>query len=90
MTWSPNDKSIGGNGKESLQGDQEHSESGMESLDTFVPQVQGLSSTKHELERLCHILNKSEDILCKQTARLTTVLAALDPAIHSLGYLYAL
>ena len=62
----------------------------MESLDTFVPQVQGLSSTKYDLERLYQILTKSEDFLSKQTARLPPVLAALDPATHSLGYLFAL
>lgn len=63
----------------------------MDSLDNVLAQVQGLSSSPEDLTHLLSLLKQCEEsIAAKPPARLLAALSFLDPALHSLGYLYIL
>lgn len=62
----------------------------MDSMDTMLAQVQGFSATNDDLTHLHGLLKQSEEALREQGPRLTSLLTQLDPAKHSLGYLYVL
>lgn len=52
--------------------------------------IQGLSGNASDLSQLHALLKQSEEFLFSDTSRLAPLLAELDPAKHSLGYLYIL
>ncbi|BFZ17392.1 hypothetical protein BsWGS_20431 [Bradybaena similaris] len=56
------------------------------SLEQYVNVVQNMSATGN-LTQLCDFVNKSSDLLAKNTSHLDTVYAALDLQQHSLGVL---
>ncbi|OAE24292.1 hypothetical protein AXG93_1052s1150 [Marchantia polymorpha subsp. ruderalis] len=62
----------------------------MDSLDAVVTQVQALSGSADDCVHLAGLLKQSESVLAVHAPRLLYALAALDPAKHSLGYLYLL
>lgn len=62
----------------------------VESVETVVAQIQGLSSTAGDLSHLLSNLNNSLPLLYTESTRIPLVLAELDPSLHSLGYLYFL
>lgn len=62
----------------------------MDSMDTILAQVQGFSATNDDLTHLHGLLKQSEEALREQGPRLSSLLTQLDPAKHSLGYLYVL
>lgn len=62
----------------------------MNSMESMVAQIQGLSSTPQDLSHLHSYLKQSEDLLRSESTRLAPLLAELDPSKHSLGYLYIL
>ncbi|KAG6548598.1 hypothetical protein Mapa_010087 [Marchantia paleacea] len=62
----------------------------MDSLDAVVTQVQALSGSADDCVHLAGLLKQSENVLAVHAPRLLYALAALDPAKHSLGYLYLL
>ncbi|CAK9204856.1 unnamed protein product [Sphagnum troendelagicum] len=61
----------------------------MDSLDALVAQVQGFSGTD-DLLHLFSLLKQSDELLHTHAPRLQYALSSLDPAKHSLGYLYLL
>ncbi|KAH7289854.1 hypothetical protein KP509_30G021500 [Ceratopteris richardii] len=62
-----------------------------DSLDNLVAQVQGLSGCTEDLAHLASILKQSEEaISAKGAPRLHIAISLLDPAVHSLGYLFFL
>ncbi|KAK6928491.1 Proteasome component (PCI) domain [Dillenia turbinata] len=62
----------------------------MDTLEALVTQIQGLSNGEADLTDLHNLLKQSEDQLHSHTPRLPSLLLQLDPAKHSLGYLYFL
>lgn len=62
----------------------------MDSMDAMLAQVQGFSATNDDLTHLHGLLKQNEEALREQGSRLSSVLTQLDPAKHSLGYLYVL
>lgn len=62
----------------------------MSSAESLVAQIQGLSGTVDDLNQLRNYLRQSDDLLHSDTALLPPLLNELDPAQHSLGYLYIL
>ncbi|XP_059670003.1 COP9 signalosome complex subunit 3 [Cornus florida] len=62
----------------------------MNSVETLVAQIQGLSSSVDDIKHLHNLLKQSEELLHSESTRLATSLAELDPSNHSLGYLYIL
>lgn len=62
----------------------------MDPLEALVAQIQGLSSTSSDVNRLHSILKQAEESLRSQSTRLPQLLTQLDPSIHSLGFLYIL
>lgn len=62
----------------------------MDSMDAMLAQVQGFSATNDDLTHLHGLLKQSEEALREQGLRLSSFLTQLDPAKHSLGYLYVL
>ncbi|KAL9323685.1 hypothetical protein ACSQ67_008542 [Phaseolus vulgaris] len=62
----------------------------MDPLEALVAQIQGLSSTSSDVNRLHSILKQADDSLRSESARLSPLLTQLDPSIHSLGFLYIL
>lgn len=62
----------------------------MNSAESLVMQIQGLSGTAEDLAQLYNLLKQSEDLLLSDSARSATFLNELDPSKHSLGYLYIL
>ncbi|KAM0940614.1 putative proteasome component (PCI) domain, winged helix DNA-binding domain superfamily [Dioscorea sansibarensis] len=62
----------------------------MESVGAVVAHIQGLSGSSDEVAHLHSLLKQSEDYLTSQGPRLTLFLDQLDPAKHSLGYLFLL
>ncbi|GAB2229736.1 hypothetical protein Droror1_Dr00013988 [Drosera rotundifolia] len=62
----------------------------METLETTTAQIQALSRTKSDATHLNNLLKKSEDSIRLRSASLKPYMDQLDPAIHSLGYLYYL
>jgi COP9 signalosome complex subunit 3 len=61
----------------------------MDSLDALVAQVQGFSGND-DLLHLFSLLKQSDELLHTHAPRLQYALSSLDPAKHSLGYLYLL
>lgn len=62
----------------------------MESVGAVVAHIQGLSGSFDEVAHLHSLLKQSEDYLTSQGPRLALFLEQLDPAKHSLGYLFLL
>lgn len=62
----------------------------MDSMDAMLAQVQGFSATNDDLTHLQGLLKQNEEALREQGSRLSSLLTQLDPAKHSLGYLYVL
>ncbi|KAH6758577.1 Proteasome component domain protein [Perilla frutescens var. hirtella] len=62
----------------------------MNSVESLVAQIQGLSGNIGELTQLRNYLKQSDDLLRTESTRLAPLLTELDPSIHSLGYLYIL
>ncbi|KZV24896.1 hypothetical protein F511_16555 [Dorcoceras hygrometricum] len=62
----------------------------MNSVESLVAQIQGLSGDINELSQLSSFLKQSEELLHTESTRLAPLLNELDPSIHSLGYLYIL
>lgn len=62
----------------------------MNSMESVVAQIQGLSGDINELTQLSSFLKQSEELLHTDSSRLAPLLNELDPSIHSLGYLYIL
>ncbi|KAI3474980.1 hypothetical protein Pfo_030291 [Paulownia fortunei] len=62
----------------------------MNSAESLVAQIQGLSGNIAELTQLRNYLKQSDDSLHAESTRLAPLLGELDPSIHSLGYLYIL
>ncbi|KAK2969810.1 hypothetical protein RJ640_028090 [Escallonia rubra] len=62
----------------------------MSSVDALVAQIQGLSGNSSDIHQLHGHLKQSDQFLHAESTRLAPVLAQLDPAKHSLGYLYLL
>eukprot|EP01018_Ginkgo_biloba_P022632 Gb_26185 [translate_table: standard] len=62
----------------------------MDSMDALLAQVQGFSGSNDDLSHLQGLLKQYEEALHAQGPRLSAVLQQLDPAKHSLGYLYVL
>ncbi|KAK6155271.1 hypothetical protein DH2020_009519 [Rehmannia glutinosa] len=62
----------------------------MNSAESLVAQIQGLSGNIADLTQLRSYLNQSYDLLRAESTRFAPLLNELDPSIHSLGYLYIL
>lgn len=62
----------------------------LNSVETLVAQIQGLSGSTGDLTHLLSLLKQSDDLLHSESTRLDPILAQLDPCHHSLGYLYVL
>lgn len=62
----------------------------MDSMDAMLTQVQGFSATNDDLTHLQGLLKQNEEALREQGSRLSSLFTQLDPAKHSLGYLYVL
>ncbi|KAG0467860.1 hypothetical protein HPP92_017188 [Vanilla planifolia] len=62
----------------------------METVEALVAHIQGLSGNPDEVSHLHSLLKQSEETLRLQVSRLAPFIKELDPAIHSLGYLYLL
>eukprot|EP00897_Mesotaenium_endlicherianum_P004396 jgi/Mesen1/3985/ME000210S03225 len=62
----------------------------MGSLETLLTQVQALSGTTEDLVQLQGLLKQTEDTFSKSPSQLNDFLGALDPARHSLAWLYVL
>jgi hypothetical protein len=62
----------------------------MDALDALVAQVQGFSGNEQDLVHLSSLLKQADELLVTHAPRLAYALAALNPAKHSLGYLYFL
>ncbi|XP_057491097.1 COP9 signalosome complex subunit 3-like isoform X2 [Actinidia eriantha] len=60
------------------------------SVESVVTQIQGLSSSADDVAHLHGLLKQSEELLQSESTRLAPFLAELDPFKHSLGYLYIL
>ncbi|KAM0068356.1 hypothetical protein Hdeb2414_s0002g00072221 [Helianthus debilis subsp. tardiflorus] len=60
------------------------------SVDSLVTEIQGLSGSSQDLAHLNNRLKQSEDVIRSQAATFATCLTLIDPSIHSLGYLYIL
>jgi COP9 signalosome complex subunit 3 len=59
-------------------------------MDKIVGSIQALSSGEQDLKQLKTLLNKEEGVLLKSLPILDEVLNALDPGVHSLGYVFVL
>ena len=62
----------------------------MDALDQLVTQVQALSGSEQDVAHLFTVLKQADDLLHQHHARIPFALAALNPAKHSLGYLFLL
>ncbi|XP_075086021.1 COP9 signalosome complex subunit 3 isoform X1 [Nicotiana tabacum] len=62
----------------------------MDSVESLVAQIQGLSGNLSDINHLHNLLKQSEELLHSESTRLISSLSQLDPSIHSLGYLYFL
>ncbi|KAL2335210.1 hypothetical protein Fmac_016423 [Flemingia macrophylla] len=62
----------------------------MDPLEALVAQIQGLSSTSGDINRLHSVLKQADESLRSESTRLSPILSQLDPSIHSLGFLYIL
>ncbi|PKA65925.1 COP9 signalosome complex subunit 3 [Apostasia shenzhenica] len=62
----------------------------MDTVEALTAHIQGLSGNFEEIAHLHPLLKLSEELLRMQASRLAPFLDLLDPAKHSLGYLYLL
>ncbi|GAV64306.1 PCI domain-containing protein [Cephalotus follicularis] len=62
----------------------------MNSVESLIAQIQGLSSNILDMTVLINLLKNADDWLHTESTRLTPFLDQLDPVQHSLGYLYLL
>ncbi|XP_047965968.1 COP9 signalosome complex subunit 3 [Salvia hispanica] len=62
----------------------------MNSVESLVAQIQGLSANIGDLTQLRNYLKQCDDLLRTESTRLAPLLTELDPSVHSLGYLYIL
>uniref|UniRef100_A0A2P2KLU8 26S proteasome regulatory subunit S3 n=1 Tax=Rhizophora mucronata TaxID=61149 RepID=A0A2P2KLU8_RHIMU len=62
----------------------------MNTAESLVTQIQGLSGSASDISALHDCLKQAEDSLRNDALRLVPLLNHLDPALHSLGYLYFL
>lgn len=62
----------------------------MGSLENLVTQIQGLSGSVEDIAHLHNILKLADESLHSEPSMLSAVLDQVDPAKHSLGYLYIL
>lgn len=62
----------------------------MNSVETLVAQIHGLSGSISDINQLHSLLKQSEDLFQSESTRLAPLLTELDPFMHSLGYLYIL
>ncbi|XP_009792273.1 COP9 signalosome complex subunit 3 isoform X1 [Nicotiana tabacum] len=62
----------------------------MDSVESLVAQIQGLSGNLSDINHLHNLLKQSEELLHSESTSVVSSLAELDPSIHSLGYLYFL
>lgn len=66
------------------------SRAAMGSLENLVTQIQGLSGSVEDIAHLHTILKQADDSLQLESTLLNSLLDQVDPAKHSLGYLYIL
>jgi len=59
-------------------------------MDKLVAAIQNYSNSEQDLKQLKNILNKDEAVFQKSLNVLDDVLSVLDPATHSLGYVFVL
>lgn len=76
--------------RESKGGNLQEMNLNMNSVESVVAQIQGLSGHINDLTQLSSFLKQSEELLHTESNRLSPLLNELDPSIHSLGYLYIL
>lgn len=62
----------------------------MDSVETVIAQIQGLSGSVGDIIHLNAVLNQADETLQSQSQRLGPFLEQLDPSKHCLGYLYVL
>nr|DAD34299.1 TPA_asm: hypothetical protein HUJ06_004939 [Nelumbo nucifera] len=62
----------------------------MESIEALIAHIQGLSASVEDISHLHNLLKLAEESLQSVAPRLSSFLGQLDPAKHSLGYLYIL
>ncbi|KAG8384939.1 hypothetical protein BUALT_Bualt04G0170300 [Buddleja alternifolia] len=62
----------------------------MNSAESLVAQIQGLSGNAGDLTQLRNYLKQSDESLRAESTQLAPLLTELDPSMHSLGYLYIL
>lgn len=62
----------------------------MGSLENLVTQIQGLSGSVDDITHLHVVLKQADESLHSDVAQLSSLLDQLDPAKHSLGFLYIL
>ncbi|KAJ8750044.1 hypothetical protein K2173_013959 [Erythroxylum novogranatense] len=62
----------------------------MNTVESLVTQIQGLSGNSSDLSALHNYLKQAEESLRSELSRLLPFLHQLDPSVHSLGYLYIL
>lgn len=62
----------------------------MNSLESVIAQIQGLSGSASDVASLHNVLKGVDDSLRAESTRLASCLDQLDPSKHSLGYLYLL
>lgn len=59
-------------------------------METYVEAITSHSGTPAGLDQLLSILKSQESFLASNQGQLANVLETLDPAAHSLGYLFTL
>lgn len=62
----------------------------MDSIETVIAQIQGLSGSNDDISHLSIVLNQADENIQLQAQRLGPFLEQLDPSKHCLGYLYIL
>lgn len=62
----------------------------MDSAETLIAHIQGLSGSLDDINQLHTHLNQADESLRSEPQRLVAFLEQLDPSKHSLGYLYLL
>ncbi|XP_031109226.1 COP9 signalosome complex subunit 3-like [Ipomoea triloba] len=62
----------------------------LNSVESVLAQIQGLSNSAEDISQLHAFLKQSEELLLSESISLAPLLAQLHPSEHSLGYLYIL
>ncbi|CAN0924648.1 COP9 signalosome complex subunit 3 [Linum grandiflorum] len=73
-----------------ISGKEPTSSTTMNGVESLVKRIQGLSSSDNDLAVLHTHLKQAEEALWRESRSLRPFLDQLDPAVHSLGYLYFL